>query len=308
MLGECFIVADCGREGPLNPRSKLSLANVASDGRLSLSFESQAPERMLTYPEIDPVIISFGIVKVHWYGLMYVLAFVFAWWLARTRAKSGASPVDQEQVDDLLFYGMLGVIVGGRLGYSLVYGWDQLISDPWYIFKITEGGMSFHGGLVGVVIVLWLYGKRIGSGFWAMTDFVAPIVPLGLGFGRIGNFINGELWGKPSDVPWAFDINGVGLHPSQLYEALLEGLVLFMILWWFSSRPRPRMAVSAMFLLCYGIFRFFIEFYRVPDAHLSYLALGWVTMGQMLSMPMILGGVVLLFMASKRPPNATIAA
>lgn len=259
---------------------------------------------MLTYPHFDPVIFSFGVVKVHWYGLMYVLAFVFAWWLARTRSTKPGSPIEPEQVDDLIFYGMLGVIVGGRLGYSVVYGWDQFISDPWYIFKITEGGMSFHGGLVGVIIALWLFGRRIGKPFMDVTDFVVPIVPLGLGFGRIGNFINGELWGKPTDVAWSFNINGVGLHPSQLYEALLEGLALFMILWWFSSRLRPRMAVSGMFLLCYGIFRFFIEFYRVPDAHLSYLALGWVTMGQVLTVPMIVVGLAMLFLGFRQPRSA----
>lgn len=262
---------------------------------------------MLTYPHFDPVIFSFGVVKVHWYGLMYVLAFLFAWWLARTRASRQGSPIGPEQVDDLLFYGMLGVIIGGRLGYSVVYGWDQFSSDPWYIFRITEGGMSFHGGLVGVIFALWLFGRRIGQHFLEVTDFVAPIVPLGLGFGRIGNFINGELWGKPTEVAWSFNINGVGLHPSQLYEALLEGLALFIILWWFSSRLRPRMAVSGMFLLCYGIFRFFVEFYRVPDAHLSYLALGWVTMGQVLTVPMILGGVALLFLAWRRPRGAVVA-
>lgn len=263
---------------------------------------------MLTFPDFDPVIFSFGVVKVHWYGLMYVLAFLFAWWLARIRATQKGSPIGPEQVDDLIFYGMLGVILGGRLGYGVVYGWDQFISDPWYIFKITEGGMSFHGGLVGVSGAMWLFGRRIGKSFMDVTDFVAPIAPLGLGFGRIGNFINGELWGKPTDVAWSFNINGVALHPSQLYEALLEGLALFLILWWFSSRLRPRMAVSGMFLLCYGIFRFFIEFYRVPDAHLSYLALGWVTMGQVLSAPMILAGLAMLFLAFRQPRNAVAGA
>ncbi len=252
---------------------------------------------MLTYPHIDPIIFSIGFVKVRWYGLMYVFAFLVGWWLARKRASASWSAVKPEQVDDLIFYGMLGVILGGRLGYSLVYGWDQLTSDPLYIFKITEGGMSFHGGLVGVIIAMWLYGRHIGQRMWAVLDFVAPIVPLGLGFGRIGNFINNELWGKPTDVPWAFNIGGVGLHPSQLYEALLEGAVLFAILWWYASKQRPYMAVSGMFLVWYGAFRFFVEFYRVPDAHLDYLALGWVTMGQVLSAPMMLLGGIMLFMS-----------
>ena len=252
---------------------------------------------MLTYPDIDPVIFSIGFIKVRWYGLMYVFGFAAAWWLARRRAGASHSPIRPQQVDDLIFYGMIGVIVGGRLGYSLFYGWNDFISDPLYLFKITEGGMSFHGGLAGVMVALWLYGRRLGRRFWEMTDFVAPIGPLGLGFGRIGNFINGELWGKPTDMPWGFNVNGQSLHPSQLYEALLEGFVLFVILWLYSAKARPYRAVSGLFLVLYGVFRSFVEFYRVPDAHLDYLALGWVTMGQILSLPMILLGLVLLFLA-----------
>lgn len=259
---------------------------------------------MLTYPEIDPVIFSIGFLKIRWYGLMYVIGFLFAWWLARRRCRAADSPITAEQVDDLIFYGMLGVILGGRIGYALVYGTEQLFSDPLYLFKITEGGMSFHGGLAGVMIAMWLYGRKLGLTMWRMTDFVAPIVPLGLGFGRIGNFINGELWGKPTDVPWGFIVNGQGLHPSQLYEALLEGFILFAILWWYSARPRPYMAVSGLFLLLYGAFRFIVEFYRVPDAHLNYLALGWVTMGQILCVPMILAGAIMLAMAYRADEEA----
>ena len=259
---------------------------------------------MLTYPEIDPVIFSIGFLKIRWYGLMYVIGFLFAWWLARRRCKSADSPITAEQVDDLIFYGMLGVILGGRIGYALVYGSEQLFSDPLYLFKITEGGMSFHGGLAGVMIAMWLYGRKLRLTMWRMTDFVAPIVPLGLGFGRIGNFINGELWGKPTDVPWGFIVNGQGLHPSQLYEALLEGFILFAILWWYSARPRPYMAVSGLFLLLYGAFRFIVEFYRVPDAHLNYLALGWVTMGQILCVPMIAAGAIMLTMAYRAGEEA----
>ena len=252
---------------------------------------------MFVFPEIDPVIFSIWKLKVRWYGLMYVIGFLLAWWLARRRCQRADTPVGPNQVDDLIFYAMLGVIVGGRVGYCVVYGWDQFISDPLYLFKITEGGMSFHGGLAGVMIAMWLYGRSLGKKMWHITDFVAPLVPLGLGFGRIGNFINGELWGKETTVPWGFLYDGQVRHPTQLYEAALEGFALFAILWWYSAKPRPYMAVSAMFLLCYGVFRFWIEFYRVPDAHLEYLALGWVTMGQILSAPMIIAGVIMLLMA-----------
>ena len=252
---------------------------------------------MLTYPEIDPIIFSIGPLKIRWYGLMYVIGFLFAWWLAKRRCSRSDSPINSEQVDDLIFYAMLGVIIGGRVGYAVVYGWSQLTSDPLYLFKITEGGMSFHGGLVGVMTAMWLYGRKLGHSIWRMTDFVAPIVPLGLGFGRIGNFINGELWGKPTDVPWGFLVNEQVLHPSQLYEAILEGFLLFAILWLYTAKPRPYLASSGLFLLLYGVFRSFVEFYRVPDAHPGDLAFGWVTLGQVLSLPMIIAGAVLLIMA-----------
>lgn len=263
---------------------------------------------MLTYPEIDPIIFALGPLKIRWYGLMYVVGFLFAWWLAKRRSTKADSPVNSEQVDDLIFYGMLGVIVGGRVGYAIVYGWPQLISDPLYLFKITEGGMSFHGGLAGVMTAMWLYGRKLGHGIWRMLDFVAPIVPLGLGFGRIGNFINGELWGKPADVPWAFVVDGIARHPSQLYEALLEGFILFAILWFYSAKPRPYLAVSGLFLFFYGVFRFAIEFVRLPDEAPGYLAWGWVTMGQVLSLPMILAGAILVIMAYQKAAAAKVNA
>ena len=255
---------------------------------------------MLHYPEIDPVIFSIGFLKIRWYGLMYLIGFVIAIMLAKIRIKKSWSPIKSSEVDDLIFYCMLGVILGGRLGYVIFYGWHQLISDPLYIFRIMEGGMSFHGGLIGVIAALWLYGRKIDKDMITMMDFVAPIVPLGLGFGRIGNFINGELWGKPTNVVWSFKVNGVSLHATQLYEAFLEGLVLFLILWIFTDKERPKMQSSAVFLIGYGVFRFFIEFYRVPDAHLNYLAFGWVTMGQILTAPMIIIGMTMFILANNK--------
>jgi phosphatidylglycerol:prolipoprotein diacylglycerol transferase len=285
---------------------------------------------MLIYPEIDPVIVSIFGLKIRWYGMMYVLGFLGGWWLARRRSRQSWWQLNEQQVDDLVFYVMMGVILGGRIGYTLFYGWGNIAADPLYLFKIWEGGMSFHGGLAGVLIAMWLYGRKLGRTMWFMTDFVAPFVPLGLGLGRLGNFINGELWGHPAPgVPWAMQVACDGtparvelcqqklglapdvamtppLHPSMLYEAVLEGLVLFVILWLFSSKQRPYMAISGVFLLFYGLFRFIVEFYRVPDSHLGYLVADWVTMGQVLSAPMIIGGAVLLYLAY-RPGDTTEA-
>ena len=263
---------------------------------------------MFVFPEIDPILFQIGFVKIRWYGLMYVIGFLLTWWLARRRSHRADSPVSMAQVDDLIFYGMLGVIIGGRVGYCLVYGWDDLTSDPLYLFKITDGGMSFHGGLAGVMIAMWWYGRKIGQTIWHILDFVAPMVPLGLGPGRIGNFINGELWGSETTVAWGVIVHGKVLHPSQLYEAALEGLVLFVILWWYSAKPRPYMAVSALFLLLYGVFRFFVEFYRVPDEHLGHLAFDWVTMGQVLSAPMIIAGAIMLGFAYSQDKKKEAAA
>lgn len=255
---------------------------------------------MLHYPNFDPVAVHLGPVSVRWYGLMYLIGFAAAWWLGRQRALREGSPVNAVQMDDVIFFGALGVILGGRIGYMLFYGRDQLLESPLSIFRIWDGGMSFHGGLLGVMVAMLLYARHARIEFLRLMDFVAPLVPVGLGTGRIGNFINGELWGKPTAVPWGFIVDGVGRHPSQLYEASLEGGLLFAIVWTFSARPRPVMSVAGLFLACYGLFRFAIEFVRVPDAQLGYLAFGWLTMGQVLSLPMLIGGLVMLGLAYRR--------
>jgi phosphatidylglycerol:prolipoprotein diacylglycerol transferase len=257
---------------------------------------------MLRYPNFDPVAVHLGPVAVRWYGVMYLIGFAAAWWLGQLRARRAGAPLSPAQMDDLVFYGALGVILGGRIGYMIFYGRDQLLENPLSILRIWEGGMSFHGGLLGVIAAMTMYARRASIGFFALMDFIAPLIPIGLGAGRIGNFINGELWGKPTNVPWGFMVDGVGRHPSQLYEAGLEGVALFLIVWGFSSRPRPIMSVAGLFLLFYGAFRFAIEFVRLPDPQLGYLAFGWLTMGQLLSLPMILGGVLMLTLAYRRPP------
>jgi len=255
---------------------------------------------MFVYSHPDPVALSLGPLRVRWYGLMYLVGFAAAWWLARRRAARPGSTWTPTDVDDLIFYCAIGVILGGRLGWMLFYGTENLISDPLSVLRIWEGGMSFHGGLAGVLIALAMFASRRGRRIADVFDSTAPLPAIGFGAGRIGNFINGELWGKPTDVPWAVVVDGVPLHASQLYEAFLEGLVLFTILWWFTSKPRPRLAPSGLFLLCYGVFRFAIEFVRVPDANRGYLLLDWVTMGQILSLPMIVIGLWLLVVAYRR--------
>jgi len=259
---------------------------------------------VFTYPDIDPIAFAFGPLQVRWYGLMYLGGFLLAWLGTRARAKRPDSPISPASVDDLIFYVALGIILGGRIGYMLFYNLGTLLDSPLTVFKVWEGGMSFHGGLLGVLIAMGLFARHIKQPYFAVTDFVAPWVAPGLGLGRIGNFINGELWGAETnpDAFWAVIVDGVPRHASQLYEAALEGLVLFLILWGFSLRPRPIPAVSGLFLICYGIFRIAIEFVRLPDQHLNevadgYLAFGWLTMGQVLSLPMVLVGVMLFWFA-----------
>ncbi len=257
---------------------------------------------MVTYPQIDPVVLSLGPLKVHWYGLMYVIGFLGFLILGKYRAKQANSPVTPEQVDDMMFYGALGVVLGGRIGYMLFYNFETLIHNPASFFQVWDGGMSFHGGLLGVIFVMFALAKKWKLKVLQIGDFVAPMIPIGLGAGRIGNFINGELWGKPSDVPWAMIFPNAGnipRHPSQLYQFALEGVALFTLLWIFSRKSRPLGAISGLFLIAYGIFRFIVEFVRVPDAQIGYIAWDWLTEGQLLSTPMIVIGIGMIYWSYK---------
>ena len=254
-------------------------------------------------PNIDPVAIALGPIKIHWYGLMYVISFLALWFFASRRAKQPDSGWSAQQVSDFVFYGALGVILGGRIGYMLFYNLSHYVSNPLDVFKIWQGGMSFHGGLIGVLLSMLYFARKTGKTFFTVADFFAPWVPIGLGLGRLGNFINQELWGRTTDVPWGMVFRDAGplpRHPSQLYQAALEGLALFVILWLFTRKPRPTASVSGLFLICYGVFRVATEFVREPDPQLGYLAFGWLTMGQVLSVPMILFGVGLMVWAYKK--------
>ena len=250
---------------------------------------------MLTHPNFDPIAISLGPLAIRWYGLMYLAAFGFLWWLGRMRIARGLAPMGREQFDDLIFLGVLGTILGGRLGYVLFYKPAYYFSHPLEIFAIWQGGMAFHGGFLGVLAAVAFFAWRRRIDGWRLMDFIAPCVPTGLAAGRLGNFINGELWGRPTDLPWGMVFRGAGdlpRHPSQLYQFALEGVLLFALLWWYSSKPRARGAVSALFLMGYGAFRFIAEFAREPDDFLGLLALN-LSMGQWLSLPMIAAGVAL---------------
>lgn len=257
---------------------------------------------MLIHPDFDPVAIHLGPIAVRWYGLMYLAGFGLAWWLGTRRIARGLAPITRAQFDDLIFYAVLGVILGGRLGYILFYKPAYYAAHPLEVFAVWQGGMSFHGGLLGVMIASAFAARRQGVAYLRLMDFVAPLCPLGLAAGRMGNFINGELWGRVTDLPWGMVFRGAGdapRHPSQLYEFALEGIVLFVVLWWFSSRPRPVGQVSGLFLIGYGVLRFTAEFAREPDAFLGFLALG-MTMGQWLCVPMVLAGLALFAWAARR--------
>ena len=263
---------------------------------------------MLAFPQIDPVALALGPLKIHWYGLMYLVGIGGAWLLLSRRLKAFDPSWTKEQLSDLIFWSSMGVILGGRLGYVLFYDLAAYLHDPLLILQVWKGGMSFHGGFVGVMLANLWFGKRNGKSFFQLMDFIAPVVPLGLAAGRIGNFINAELWGKATDLPWAMvfptDPAQLARHPSQLYQFALEGVALFVIFWLYTRKPRPTMAVSGMFALWYGIFRFVVEFVRVPDAQLGYLAGGWLTMGQVLCVPMVLAGIALIVFAYRRAPTA----
>ena len=252
---------------------------------------------MLIHPQFDPVALQLGPFAVRWYGLMYLVGFALIWAAGRYRiARTPGVVWSAKDLDDVLFYGILGTILGGRLGYVLFYKFSEYAGEPWRIFYVWEGGMSFHGGMLGVIIAMVWFARSRRQDWLAATDFIAPLVPLALAAGRLGNFINAELWGRPASVPWAVifpNVDGVPRHPSQLYEFALEGVVLFAVLWCFSMRPRPRGAVSGAFLLGYGVLRFGVEFTREPDSFLGLLSLGF-SMGQWLSVPMVLAGAAMI--------------
>jgi phosphatidylglycerol:prolipoprotein diacylglycerol transferase len=269
---------------------------------------------MLTYPHINPIAFSLGPLHVHWYGIMYLLGFVAAWLLARHRAGRPGSTWTPLDVDDLIFYCAMGVILGGRIGWCIFYGHDVIAQNWLNLFRIWDGGMSFHGGMLGVAAAVWLFARIKKKHFGDVLDFVAPLPGIGLAAGRLGNFINGELWGKTTTLPWGFrmtdpDGQAAVRHASQLYEATLEGLVLFVIVWWFTGKPRPRLAPTGLFLMVYGLARFTVEWVRMPDANIGYLAGEWLTMGMLLTIPMIVIGAALVAFAYRRDqPSGNLGA
>ena len=286
----------------------------------------------LHFPEFDPVIFSIGPVSLHWYGVMYLVGFVFAMWLAGRRAKKPGSGWTKDEVENLLYAGFLGVFLGGRLGYVFFYNLPSFLADPLYLFRVWDGGMSFHGGLVGVICVMIWFARRTHRSFFQVADFMAPLIPFGLGAGRLGNFINGELWGRvdpnsqwamlfpgsrSEDISllamhpeWQSLFNAYGVlprHPSQLYEMVLEGIVLFIILNLYIRKPRPMGAVSGLFLIGYGAFRIIVEFFRQPDAQFTGEWVQYISMGQILSIPMIVAGVIMMVWAYRRRPQQQLS-
>lgn len=260
---------------------------------------------MITYPNINPIALHLGPIKIYWYGIIYIIAIIVGWLLAIYRSNRNAKLYPEfidgiyssEQISDLIFYVALGIIIGGRVGQIIFYDFAIFLKDPLMLFRIWEGGMSFHGGFLGVIIAFYLFAKKIKKPFFAVADFVAPFVPIGLGLGRVGNFINGELWGRVANVSWAMIFPRADMlprHPSQLYEFFFEGIVLFFILWFYSAKPRKCGLVSGWFAILYGLFRFGCEFFREPEASQGFLAFGWLTMGELLSLPMILIGIAII--------------
>jgi len=257
---------------------------------------------MLQYPNIDPIAISLGPLQIHWYGIMYLIGFGAAWLLAKKRASFKNSGWNDEQVGDLIFYGAVGVVIGGRIGYMLFYNFSSLLSDPLSLFYVWQGGMSFHGGFLGVILAVYLFSRKTQKPVFKVLDFVAPLVPIGLAAGRLGNFIGAELYGRVTEVPWGMvfptDPFALVRHPSQLYQAGLEGFTLFIIIWIYSTKPRPTFAVSGLFCLGYGVFRSFVEFFREPDDGI-FVAFDWLTRGQLLSLPMIIVGALVVVLANR---------
>jgi phosphatidylglycerol---prolipoprotein diacylglyceryl transferase len=278
------------------------LATAFADVRI-IGFLILPDSPMIVHPQFDPIALQLGPLAIHWYGLMYLAGFMTFLWLGRKRIVMLGNPqINTKMLDDLLFFGVLGVILGGRLGYVLFYKAGYYSAHPLEIFAVWQGGMSFHGGFLGVLVAMTLLARKQNLSWLQLTDFIAPLVPPGLAFGRIGNFINGELWGRPTEVPWAMifpKVDNLPRHPSQLYEFALEGVLLFAFLWLYARKPRPIGAVSGLFLIGYGSFRFIVEFTREPDDFLGLLSLG-MSMGQWLSLPMVIAGVLLMILSYRR--------
>ena len=258
---------------------------------------------MLLFPEIDPVAFSIAGIRFHWYGIMYMIGFFALLVLGQRRARNPDFGMQPQWVGDIIFYSVFGTIIGGRLGYILFYNFDVFLNDWSVVFRIWEGGMSFHGGLIGVLCAVYLFARKHQQSTLRILDFYAPMVPIGLGAGRFGNFINGELWGRPSELPWSMvfpHVDQLPRHPSQLYEMLTEGLLLFIILWLYSQKPKPLGMMSGLFLLLYSVFRFMIEFTRQPDLHIGFIAGEWLTMGQLLSAIFFIAGCILIYFSRQR--------